>query len=220
MKMKIKTQQQSVEFTHAVINGDRQATIFSNKADAEIWEAFRNGHEGAFTLVYEAYFDPLYRYGCHFLSENYQIEDCLQELFMELREKRKKLSPVAYIKPYLFTCFRRKLLRYRLKEKKLMSLLFPEQEAFSLHMEVSPNLTVVDQQLTATQAKYLEQMLNNLPRRQKEVVYHFYFEGFRYQEIAEVMGLKNAKQVRNLLYKALGTLKGSSEQLPVWLVNE
>ena len=53
-------------------------------------------------------------------------------------------------------------------------------------------------------------MLEELPARQKEIIYLKYSNGLKNQEIADVLQIKN-QTVRNLLCKGLKTLKNKIE---------
>ncbi|NJM26145.1 MAG: hypothetical protein HC859_12305 [Bacteroidia bacterium] len=63
-------------------------------SNEEIWDRFRNGDESMFQYIYSIYFDKLYNYGFQFTRNKELIEDCIQELFIELSDRRSFLSPV------------------------------------------------------------------------------------------------------------------------------
>ena len=52
----------------------------------------------------------------------------------------------------------------------------------------------------------LQRILNNLPRRQKEILYLRFYEGMDQDRIAQVMGL-NRQSVYNLLHEAINGLR-------------
>lgn len=216
------------------------ARVFVHTPDPEIWEAFRGGHEGAFAYLYETYFDALYNYGCHLVGNSGPVEDSLQDLFIDLRQRRAHLSQVQHIKPYLFCAFRRLLIKQMEKERKraniwrlfsFSAVAFAEDTSTSATPDMPHRLAIrfsdlsatshsfTEGQLTEVQARYLEQALAQLPKRQKEALFHFFYEGFTYAEVADVMELGSAKAARNLVYKALGSLRQHADnQLPGWLL--
>src|SRR5690606_25053663 len=52
----------------------------------------------------------------------------------------------------------------------------------------------------------LKNSCNALPVRQREIITMRFFENMHYAEIAEIMGLANAKTVRTMLYRGLNRL--------------
>jgi len=189
---------------------------FEVKPEPEIWESFRNGHEGAFTFLYNRYFDLLYNFGKKLNFKDGVLEDALQDFFIELRVSRKKLGKVEFVKSYLYKSFRRKLLRSKKKTPYLIPLYSENQEAFQV--SINTELHFIGAQLNSVQAKFLERALNQLPKRQKEAIYHFYYESFSYSEIAEIMDIGSAKAARNLIYKGLNSLRKQNNPLPDWLL--
>jgi DNA-directed RNA polymerase specialized sigma24 family protein len=88
------------------------------KSDEAIWRAFQQNHEGAFSFIYDKYFETLYNYGCQVTRDTGVVEDLLQEFFVSLRVSKQKTSEVSCIKAYLLKSFRRKVIRH-LKKKKI-----------------------------------------------------------------------------------------------------
>ena len=63
--------------------------------------------------------------------------------------------------------------------------------------------------------------LKELSKRQREAIILFYYEGFTYAQIAVIMGYRNTKQVRKIIYRAIDKLKtnfvsGSKPYLPLF----
>lgn len=64
----------------------------------------------------------LYRYGFQYTKDKALIKDAIQDLFVELRQKRKRLSHTTSIKLYLYKSIRRKILGHKEKAiNKMMS---------------------------------------------------------------------------------------------------
>ncbi len=53
----------------------------------------------------------------------------------------------------------------------------------------------------------LEKGMKQLTPRQREVIYYIYYNNFSYADTREIMKIKSVKTVRNLLYRALGSLR-------------
>ncbi len=194
-----------------------ETAFFDGKPDKEVWLMFKDGHEGAFTWLYENYFDPLYNFGLKGGFSVEAVEDCLQDLFVELRQRRARLGEVLNVKAYLFKCFRRKLLRDARKSR-VLELVGGQRSGISFEPVIEQEEHFVDARLSALQQQHLQKALATLPVRQREAIYHFFYEGFSYTELAEVMELGSAKTARNLVYKSLASLRAQKDKLPHWLV--
>ena len=189
--------------------------VFHQKADSEIWKAFKLNHEGAFSHIYNTYFDVLFNYGCQFTKDHGLIEDILQEFFLNLRLKRNQLGEVENIRAYLLKSIRRRVLRQLKKKNRFLVSTDHVEGEFdvSFHQDIQ----FINAQFTEEQQKKISQLLRNLTPREREIIYHFYFENLDYKGIAQVMGLSGAKTARNLLYKALSSLKRKKHLIPEWL---
>ena len=171
-----------------------------------LWNAFREGSEQAFTAIFVEQYDALYNYGMKLVNEEELVRDSIQELFQKLWERRASLEAVEVVKPYLF-----KVLRNRISDNLKMASrrsarqqAYHEEEAFEI--VYSPEDFLVAEQFSSDQNAQLLAVLNQLPRRQREVLYLKYFDELSYEKISEVMNL-TAQSVRNLVYRAISALK-------------
>ena len=171
-----------------------------------LWNAFRAGDEQAFATIFVEQYDALYNYGMKLVNDEELVRDSMQELFQKLWERRASLEAVEVIKPYLF-----KVLRNRISDNLKMASrrsarqqAYHEEEAFEIIY--SPEDFLIAEQFSSDQSARLLAVLNQLPRRQREVLYLKYFDGLSYEKISEVMNL-TAQSVRNLVYRAISTLK-------------
>ena len=70
---------------------DKKTSNFSeivttdSRHDLEIWNTFRLGDKGAYAGIYEGHFDALYAYGRKFILYETQVEDAIQDLFINRR---------------------------------------------------------------------------------------------------------------------------------------
>ena len=176
--------------------------------DSEIWEEFKNGNEGAFNHIYLKYFQELYGYGQQFTSDFDLIKDLLQDLFIDLRKNRMRLGPTSSIKFYLFKSIRRKIGRY-LKRKK--TIYTSDMEPFSnVEFEKSHELKYLNDQLDENKRALLKQAFLKLSRRQKEAIFYYFYQEMSYEEVTSIMGFRNIKSTRNLIYRAIDSLKAST----------
>ena len=177
---------------------------FEKVPDMQLWTEFKRGSEAAFIFMYKKYFPQLYSYGFQFTNDHEFIQDCIQDLFIEIRKKRKNLSDTDCIKLYLFKILRRKIISAIRRRNNLKAKDISLQE-FDVTFSIEHHL--INQQLTQEKIEGLNRALENLSNRQKEAVYYFYYENFSYKEIAEMMDMAHVRSARNLIYRALDLLK-------------
>jgi RNA polymerase sigma factor (sigma-70 family) len=177
----------------------------SDLPDDEIWEEFKRGNEGAFNHIYKTYFQDLYSYGQQFSKDLYLLRDLIQDLFIDIRKNRRNLGSTSSIKFYLFKAFRRKICRH-LKRNKIV---YTENiESFcNLQFENLQEVRILQIQLDDQKKKVLERAFVKLSKRQKEAVYHYFYQSMSYKEVASIMSLNNVKSARNLIYKSINALK-------------
>jgi len=76
--------------------------VYESKPNVDVWNAFNSGDEIAFNYIYRMYVTVLFKYGCQMCKNQYHIQDCIQNIFIDLRRKRGQLNEVQSIKAYLF----------------------------------------------------------------------------------------------------------------------
>lgn len=172
-------------------------------SDPEIWNLFRSGEESAFEFIYQKYFDKLYNYGCQFTRDHSMVEDVLQELFIDLRRRSKHLSPTNKIKPYLFSAFRRKIIRYR--DNRGIFKEIDLQNSFPVVANVEES--IIEDETRRENQEGLQKAIGTLSERHREIIFLFFYENLTYEEIREIQGFDNIKSARNLLYKAVESLR-------------
>lgn len=176
------------------------------------WEQARKGDHPAFGCIHRALFNGLYYYATKLLQDEELSRDAVQELFVRIWTKRETIGSLAKVKPYFFTALRRQILNQlrglRLRELKIRRVPDPD-------IGFSPEeILVKNQEYHSLQAR-ISEVLNALPKRQKEVIYLHYFEDMDYTQIADIMGIRY-QSVLNLTQKALNMLR-SADLLPVLL---
>lgn len=176
--------------------------------DAAIWLAFKSGSESAFDFIYDTYFSRLYNYGLRFSSDKDLIKDCIQNMFVELWHRKENLADVQSVKFYLYKCLRHKIIQ----ELSRLNKLIHEQdleEGYTFEVNFSHEFLLITRQITEENQARLLKAFGLLTKRQKEAIFLRYYDNLDYQQIAEIMQLKEVKYARTLIYRALDVLKAS-----------
>jgi len=168
--------------------------------DIELWNAAVNGDREAFGQLFRRHYGLLYQYGGKICPDTATLEDCIQELFVELWQKKKD-TRVQFVKAYLLQALKYKLYK-SFRDHKPVQTLEGAEEPF----EISHENLLISRDDDRARTAGIADALNKLPPRQKEVIYLKIYKGLRYEEVSEVMGL-NYQVVRNLLCQALKSFR-------------
>lgn len=172
--------------------------------DKYIWKSLKKGDLNAFSVLFESYYPKLYSYGLKISKDTCLTEDSLQDFFLYVYEHRENLSDLETIAPYLFTSYKRFLLKMMKKNEKFKHTDVPNETFVDLQFTSEELMT--SQETESFKNKNISVLLNKLPRRQKEAIYLKYYSGLKASEISEIMGI-NYQSVVNTLHKAIKNLK-------------
>src|SRR5882762_7408869 len=176
--------------------------ITDNERDTTLWNQFKNGDEDSFVLLFRNYYSGLFNYGCKITTDSELVEDCIQELFMEIWRSAGKADIISF-KAYIFKAFKFKLIRLITKNNKVRSLSDnPGENAF----ELSHENFIIDKELNSTKREKVLQALQELSPRQKEIIYIKFYLSLSYEEVSEIMQI-NYQAARNLIYQAIKVMK-------------
>ncbi|MEQ9289455.1 MAG: RNA polymerase sigma factor [Cyclobacteriaceae bacterium] len=203
--MKVSKNLKQEETIRADIGSGPAAYIVEDKV---LWESFKEGSESAFVDIYNVYFQPLYDFGRQFSGDTDLVKDCIQEVFINIRVKRKNLPKVISIKSYLLKSLRNKILTEIRDSRKN---LYTNIDNPSLKFSTTPSheSILINRQFTRDQVRVIQELLSKLTERQREAIYHFYYSNLGYEEIRTIMGFSSTRAVRNLVYRALSEVKKS-----------
>lgn len=177
-------------------------------SEQETWEAFYKGDSEAINLIYQQNVDLMYNYGRQLYNDPDLVKDCIQEVFLRLIKYKNPSSPVVSVRAYLLKSLQREILRVKQKNSKYnLSGTIEAESTFGISL--SDEIRPIDAPLSDERKKLLKSTLNNLPKKQREAVLLYYYEGFTYEEISQIMGVKLVKSARKLIYKAIASIKSS-----------
>lgn len=173
--------------------------------EAAIWEKFLKGDDSALSYIYRSYVNKLYNYGRQFADEEL-ARDCVQDLFFDLINARKKLRHIVSVKAYLFAVLRRKIIR-KLKQKGREIEESKLDNASKFRIAISSDGSTPIDEMISGRLELLKEACNALPTKQREAIMLYYYEKLSYKEIAEIFEMSKVSSARILVYRALDTLK-------------
>ncbi len=172
-------------------------------SDDLVWTSFKNGDNRSLNTLLLRYFRPLLHYGTKFTRDRLLIEDVIQDLFLNLLERRDKLSAPASVKNYLFKSLRNNLIR-AVRTKNEDFPLSDQYDELTDFGNIETLLVSMDE--SEELSTKIGQYFTHLTKRQKEVLFLRYYENRTNEEIAEIMGI-NKQSVSNLLQKSISILR-------------
>ncbi|MFD1144705.1 RNA polymerase sigma factor [Larkinella insperata] len=193
----------------------RQRIIEENDHLLDLWQRSKAGDKMAFCQLAESQYRALFGYAVNFTTDREFIKDSIQEIFINIWEKRQSLT-IQYVSIYLFKSLRNQLLQEFRRSKHAVSVpMFQEVDQVSdwetIETEMEKSETDSESQ------RKIRQAIAGLPKRQQEVVFLKFYKGMENEEISELMEI-NRQSVANLLYKALTSLKSQMSIFKYWLI--
>lgn len=157
----------------------------------------------------EAHYAVLFNYAATFTSDRELIKDTLQNLFVQLWEKRESLH-IRYLTIYLLRSIRNNLFQ-AFRENRLLSVTI-EPDLHDHSDETTIEKSLIFQETDSQTKVRLSEAVSTLPKRQKEAVFLKYYQGLDNEQIADLMQV-NRQSVANLLHKAILNLRLSFEHI-------
>lgn len=134
------------------------------------------------------------------------MKDCVQDVFISVWTHRDTILTPNSIHAYLLSSVRRRILRekvrQRMEDNSTVNNLENEPELF----DFSHEWLIIEQDSLNEMTLKVSELLNLLPKRQREVLYLRFYQNLDRSEIAEIMGV-NEQSVSNHLQSAFKNFK-------------
>jgi RNA polymerase sigma factor (sigma-70 family) len=172
--------------------------------DSKIWKSLKEGDENAFSILFKKHYPHLVRYGNSFIPFPEKVQDCIQDVFTDIWIYREKLADNVVVKAYLLSCVRKRIRRLQVRDR-IFSLSSPiETLPFLFDFSIEHNL--IADETTTIKVSHLNQLINDLPSRQKEALYLRYTQELSVDQIADTLDI-NYQSANNLLHRALLSIR-------------
>jgi RNA polymerase sigma factor (sigma-70 family) len=169
------------------------------------WKEFLADKDGydAFSFIYNFYVNDLLSYGVSLGFDEETCRDAIHDLFCKILIDKKKLLNVNNLTSYLFRAVRNYLFNI-LKKNCKISNSFSENIPFSV--DISTLESLINREDTEKLKQTVENLLNELTPRQREVIYLRYMQEMDYEDIAMLMGI-NCNSARRLVHRGIKYLR-------------
>lgn len=173
-----------------------------------LWQSFLKGDDTCFSSIYQQSINGLLSYGLKFTFDRELVHDCLQEVFIDLFLKKQKIGvTIKKLKPYLFVAVRNGIVKRIIKENKYRSVSLDEiNSALDFNVDYSIEHKLIKKEISTEMYEMLRDAVNNLPARQKEIVYLRFEEEMDYGDIAGIMKI-SIESARKSMYRAIFSLR-------------
>jgi RNA polymerase sigma-70 factor (family 1) len=158
------------------------------------------GDHFAFERLFSAHKDKLYSFLLHLTGSASMAQDILQDVFLRIWLKREEATSIDNFSSYLFRAARNQAIN-GFKRNSRAGLLIAE-----LSRESGSTVDTDDPILARELKVLLGKAINSLPVQQRKVFELSRNEGFKYEEIAEKLGISTST-VRNHMIQALKKIR-------------
>ena len=172
--------------------------------DHKLWDKLRSGDEKSFSLLFEKYYGDLISYGNSFSPFAEKVQDCVQDVFADIWLYRETLQSPDVIKAYLLSSVRKRIARLYERDHIFKKITTTDSIEFLFDFSVEHEL--INDEATAERVLHLNNLINNLPARQKEALFLRYNQGLSVDQIAAMLEV-NYQSASNLLHRGLLTLR-------------
>jgi len=173
--------------------------------DRTYWEQMRLGDKQALFELYNSMYFHLIRFGLKINADDELVKDCVNQVFLNLWDKRARLVPVDNVKSYLMTSLKRCMLD-QLAYLDKMSVAVTNMTAGAAQNELSYEEIIIQLQDNDEMRNKLRLAIAKLTPRQMELIQLRFFEGLSYEQIAEKTS-QTVKTAYNTIYDAIKTLR-------------
>ena len=174
---------------------------FTLYSDEELMREIKADNMFAFDVLYKKYSKKLYNFGYSILKSQEEAENLIQDVYLNLWENRYQVEKDSSIKYYLFTIAYNSaisIIRKKARESEFIEYLKYLQEI----NEEPVNMELEYNELT----NKLDEIVQALPQRQKEVYLLHRVESLKYNEISERLHI-SVNTIENHMSRALKTIR-------------
>lgn len=174
----------------------------ANNIHINLLVGLKRGDHTAFKNIFDTYVQKVFHYIYGYVKNRQIAEDCTQDVFKKLWEKREKLNESGNLEGLLFKlCYHQVIDHYRSEKRSVIKV------ADGNIIECADKQNT-DNKIEADQLQALyHEAINQLPQKRKEVFLMSKEEGMSNKEIASKLSI-SVKTVENQMTSSLHFIKG------------
>ena len=175
--------------------------VYSNICEPELTEQIKQGEKRAYRKIFEHYAPRIFRFANAYLKSNEDAEELVQDVFMQIWEKRNALDKNKNLEAFLFKVAVNAIYDF-IRRKNI-------EQAYLDFIEHSSQASLENTWQTVIYNDMLEQLeilVEVFPEQQRKIFRLSKEKGLTNDEIATKLNLSK-RTVENQLYRATATLK-------------
>ena len=178
--------------------------------EAVLFNKIKKGDEKAFEKLFHCYYSHLCHFAEQFIQNKAEAEEIVQDTFVGVWEKKKNISITTSVKNYLFRSVKNSCLNF-LKHNQIKN-----QYAEKFLSEASQAEPDDEGFIETGLFQKIEECINSLPEKRREVFRMSREEGLKYREIAEKLNI-SVKTVETHMGLAIKTLRDKLSQFTTFI---
>ena len=188
---------------------ESQAPDWGDETDEALFISLQQGNKAALAVLYDRYSRLVYTIAFRILNNGQEAEDLTQEIFLNLWQKQTYDPKRSALSRFLSTVTRNRAIdrvRSRGIRQRILKGLAPQTQpvaSFSLPVE---------QASLGERSQRVREALQNLPEKQRELLWLAYYHGFSQSEIANHTNIPLGT-VKSRMRQGLLKLKGTLQDL-------
>ena len=182
---------------------DKIITKFTE--DSMLWQSLKRSERAAYEILLKKYYTIVLNYGVRFYRDKEFVKDCVQDLFIEIWNRREYLADVVSVKSYLLQSIRKNIIREssRLKWFREADKISDDHD-FDVEFDIETYL--ISREVENELLQKLRFELDKLTKRQREAIFLRFNQDLSYEEIAIIMDI-NYRSVVNLIHEAIKAIR-------------
>lgn len=182
---------------------DGQDPDTQEREDQALMERVRMGHRDSLRVLLERYWSPLVGYAAGIVGGRDGAEDVVQETFIRVWSARNQWTATGSVNGYLYRITRNLALNARRDESSQRER---DEKGGRRRSRMRPPRRPDEVLESSDLRREVQEAIDALPERRREVFVLSRFHGMTYREIAETMGI-SPQTVANQMSSALSELR-------------
>ena len=182
-----------------------------SRNEKKLLEDISNSNEKAFEKLFHTYYGYLCSYASKIVQDDVAAEEIVQDFFVKLWEKREQIVIETSVKNYLFSSVKNSALN-ELKHNKIKDIY-----ARSVLSGYRKNAGEASNFYEIDLAEKIEESIQSLPEKRREIFRLSREEGLKYREIAEKLTI-SVKTVETQMSLALRHLRDKLKDFNTFFV--
>ncbi len=183
-------------------------------SDEQLLEQFREGRREAFGVLVRRYEGELYGYLRRYLGDGNLADDVFQNTFLQVYTKSGQYEPGRPVRPWLYTIATNQAIDALRRQGRHQAVSLDQEREETAAAELPQLLGLLEsrgpgplEQLQGEERRQLVRAsVERLPDFLRQVVVLAYYQGLKYRDIAEILGIP-VGTVKSRLHSALVKLQ-------------